>query len=198
MRGRWAFAFGVLALPGIAPAAYGPREHEGWFLRLHGGIGHMRTSTDDVDPRLAISGTSLSVGLLAGGEVAEPLILFGEVFVAMTPDPTVEKGDRERHPPDSTASLVGIGPGAAVHIMPINAHVSASFLVSQIRIDEHEATVVRTGAGAGGRFAIGKEWWVSDDWALGAAAYFYIGWIPDGPERWTTLTGGISLLATYD
>jgi hypothetical protein len=77
-------------------------------------------------------------------------------------------------------SLFGGGAGLAYFVVPSNGYVAGTLELSQVTAEgatgdngsSNSKSVELTDMGIGGALAVGKEWWVSTDWALGAAGLF--------------------------
>lgn len=141
-----------------------PPEHDGFFLRLQTGPGAVSASRGPASLQ-AMSG---SLGVALGGSVAKNLILYGELLHQRAFDPKVEIDGTRFASNDPALTLTSFGPGLAYYIMPANLYLSASALLSQVELREGRGRSTND-LGYGGRFSLGKEWWVSRDWGLGLA-----------------------------
>src|SRR6185312_15409049 len=161
---------------GYGPPAYNPgappNVHDGLFLRLNVGAGYTNVSaTDHYGRDMKFSGGSLNVGLALGGAVAENLIVFGNLFMAVAnrPDwtqPTMPFSTSW----DGTAFLGGFGVGLAYYIMPADVYLSGALAAMTFSAsDDYGNTVAASNTGLGFQGMIGKEWWVSPEWGLGVA-----------------------------
>nr|MBC8278674.1 hypothetical protein [FCB group bacterium] len=73
-------------------------------------------------------------------------------------------------------SINDFGVGISYYIMPTNIFLSGSITMSKDRIktkndDDQTETEATTESGLGFYLSAGKEWWVSDKWALGCAVF---------------------------
>lgn len=202
-RGRWAVGALVLSclLAGRAEAQEtskaGQNEHDGFYLRVLSGVGYTRISSGESD--LVASGASGTFGLALGYNVARNLIVYAELFDDIAVSPSVDSGGMEQDlGEDVSMGVIGWGAGLAYYFMPTNAYVSATLAASYLTLDEDGEEVAESSWGLGASLVAGKEWWVSDNWGLGAAAHLYLGRIPDGGDAWTTLAAALVVSATYD
>ena len=79
---------------------------------------------------------------------------------------------------DAEVTISNIGIGSTHYFMPINVYVSSSFALAKGTV-ESEGEELETDNGIGINLAIGKEWWVSDNWGLGVAAQLSSTVLPD-------------------
>lgn len=148
-------------------------RHDGFFLRIHYGFGNgLVVEQDYLGSDREFEGLAGVLRLQVGHEIADNLILFGEYggFVMQKPDmhwqgETVSEADAE-------IAIVDLGIGLTYYFMPINIYLSGSLTLSGNSIDlkgeEEEA-----GGGLGVYFAVGKEWWISENWGIGVALFAY-------------------------
>jgi len=162
------------------PAGY--HTHDGFYLRLLAGPSAVAgVANDDLDT--SVSGVGGAFHIAAGTALVPNLIIYGELFVNTALSPTVESGELEVETSDDTAfSLVGIGPGLAIYL-PGNFYLSSTLAFSRLVLDpdtEQDDDEATTDLGVTLTAAIGKEWWVSSNWGLGAALQLYGGAMKDG------------------
>ena len=71
---------------------------------------------------------------------------------------------------------MSVGPGVAFFFAPANAYISGSVNYSELSLssdkDRNNDNLLQSNGGIGTSITIGKEWWVSSDWSLGAAFRF--------------------------
>jgi hypothetical protein len=159
----------------------GHHMHDGTYVRLFLGGGRIAISESVGGQDGKVHGGGVSFGVAVGGAVVENLILYGEFYFMSADDPTVELGGVSL--PASGSSLVsaGIGPGIAYYIQPVNIYLSATFGAARVEIQDADTQAVRGSSkwGLGLSTMIGKEFWVSDNWGLGAALQFHYGSMED-------------------
>ncbi len=189
--------------------APGAHAHDGLFLRLTAGPGFgLYNGTGDVvttegavisDP--SNEGSQVGGAVSLGGTIGENLILHGDIWFSVV---STEKKDSRLYQEFGTA-VVGIG--VTYYWMPVNIYVTgslgmaSSFLVlhdgDSGQNDEDLARDLTTGVGAA--VMVGKEWWVSDNWALGVALQGEFTYAEDEDSNLIFRHGGAKVLfsATY-
>jgi hypothetical protein len=176
---------GGYAPPPGAAGAYGPpgyQEHDGFFLRLHCGGGYLTTSESLQGNSLTLAGPAFAFSAAFGGAVTPNLIVFGELLGMGVSDPK--------------ATLNG-----AYYVEPMNLYFSGTLTFSQLSFDDkNSSTKAESEIGFGFSAALGKEWWVSTDWGLGAAALFQFASMKDKgiDARITALGFALLFSATYN
>jgi len=180
-------------------AGYGAHQHDGFYLRLDLGAGYMAQSLSDVD--MKISGGAGSFGVALGGAVAENLIVAGHLFTNGIVNPSISSGGTSVSATDSSSSMVGLGPQLTYYFMPNNVYVSGTLAATRLSLTNNGVTG-NSEWGIGTRLALGKEWWVSDNWGLGLAGLF--SWSSnknDGSAGAPTISTwglGVAFSATYN
>lgn len=148
-------------------------RHDGFFFRIHYGFGNGRVVEQDyLGSDREFEGFTGMFRLQVGNEITDNLILFGEFgsFAMQKPDmnwqgETVSEADAE-------VVMVDLGIGLTYYFMPINIYLSGSFTLSVNSIDL-KGEEAETGGGLGVYFAVGKEWWISENWGIGVAFFAY-------------------------
>lgn len=186
-----AFAALLPALPAHARLLDDQHAHDGFFLRFHLGGGRMDARADrPADPHSG-QGPSGHFGFALGGAIVENLILYGEYTQeqASLPYARLTQADWQTR---RYFNIGGFGPGLAYYFMPVNLYVAGSVLFLS---SDH----VRDSSGAGLKFSIGKEWWVSRNWGLGIAGYGMFSRVDNGPESKIDASNyGLAFTATYN
>lgn len=189
--------------------APGAHAHDGLFLRFTGGPGFgVYNGTGDVvtidgaiitDP--SNEGSQVGGSISLGGSIGENLILHGDIWLSII---STEKKNNQLYQEFGTA-VVGIG--ITHYWMPVNIYVTGSlgmansFLVlhdgASGQKDEDLARDLATGVGAA--VMVGKEWWVSANWALGVALQGEFTYAEDEDSNLIFRHGGAKVLfsATY-
>ena len=101
------------------------------------------------------------------------------------------------------ANLYSSSIGLSYYFMPINIYISAGICSNIGRI---EGNVLETDNifGSGFFCSVGKEWWVSKNWGLGLAIYYYYGKMETDEDIFIdqyTITDrifGLAFSATYN
>jgi hypothetical protein len=171
--------FAVVFYSYIVLAQTGINEHDGFFLRMLYGIGYAELVEEDVlGSDLKYSGFAQDLRFQIGGTVAENLILYGEFGGVMQIDPQIEWMGISGTANDVTVSVFDFGGGITYYLMPSNIYFSLSLLSSQATF-EFEGTSGESQTGFGINAMVGKEWWVGEQWGLGAAIYGYYSTMKD-------------------
>jgi len=166
----------------------GVHKHDGFFLRMLYGFGYAELVEKDVlGSDLKFSGAAAAGRFQIGGTVSENLILYGEVGYILHIDPELEWAGYSASNSDATIFAGDFG-GGITYYMPSNFYFSLSLLLSQASSGYDEVAGEESWFGWGTHSSeygfginamVGKEWWVGDDWALGAAIYGYYSTMKD-------------------
>jgi hypothetical protein len=194
----------VPLLPGSAGAqeqpAPGYHQHDGFFLRMILGPSVLVATSKANGEDVTLSGSGGTFHIALGYNVMPRLILYGEVFDDVTLNPKVEIGDSgEMDIEDTTLGAFGAGVGLAYYFRN-NFFLSASAVASQLRAETGGEEPEDSATGFGVNAVFGREWFVSDNWALGFAGQIFFANVPDEAmdESWKVLAVGLGLSATYD
>ena len=166
--------------PGYAPPPYAPPvptepTHGGVYVHLHLGGGFTSIKGSNGGATLKISGGGPAFAIAVGGAVAPNLALFGNIFLTMASQPQVSgTGYYSANTQASGDAFIGgFGGGIVYYFMPANAYISAVVATTQFEADDADGkTAYTSNYGIGFEGMIGKEFWVSDHWGLGAALEF--------------------------
>lgn len=174
-------------------------RHDGFFLGVQLPLGFQQSAMDTS----TMSGFSSGLNLLAGGAVHRDVIVYGELSVAMVSNPKLENDVNSAELENVNVADRGVGAGALYYIMPWNVYVGGSLLLSTFNLqvvdsegDELAETESDLGIGAAAR--VGKEFWVSDNWALGVGLQARFATMKFLDEQMTTGTYGLTLNGTYN
>ncbi len=192
------------ALPGpaLAPSYVmvvppGFQRHDGFFLRLSGGIGYGMATTTSKGKDYSIHGLGGIMDLAVGYSVIENLAITFDFFGGVQMNPTFSVDDKSSSGWDTNLDSIGFGLGATWHFMPLNIYVNAGIGAATMVLEVYERDFEsRTGFGV--HAGVGKEWWVSADWGLGLAGQFFYMRVPDQDSTWDDLGFGLSFSATYN
>lgn len=162
--------------PGYTAPAYappGPAEptHNGVYVHLHVGGGFTSIKGSDGNGNtIKLSGGGPSFTVAVGGAVAPNLALFGNFFLTFATQPQVSSSSYGNGQATGDALFGGLGAGVVYYFMPANIYLSGAIGAVHFQADDSNSKVVYTSAtGVGFQALIGKEFWVSDHWGLGAA-----------------------------
>lgn len=162
----------ALLATSAARAQDGVHTHDGFYLGLELGPGHFATGLDGPAGRLEFSGVASQLGVAVGLAVQENLIFAAHLWGVSASDPDVEVDGESVGDVPEAAGISALGLNVTHYFMPANAYLSVTPSVTIQRVDRDEGADGSTERGFGMRFAVGKEWWVSADWALGVNAQF--------------------------
>jgi hypothetical protein len=180
-----------------APARRAPiTHHYGFFFRPDLGIGYLHAATQSYDASLY--GAAGSLGIAVGGAIDHHNIIAFHIWDLAVSNPTGSTAGVTR-PIDGSVGLVVMGP-EYTYYSDDNIYFSLSPGLSQLAF-ESNGTTSHSSAGFGLRLALGKEWWVSENWGLGLAGHFSFSANQDsGPNPPTWITWGLSVAfsATYN
>jgi hypothetical protein len=165
--------------PGYAPPRYAPPApmepiHSGVYLHLHLGGGFTSISGSDGNGgTLKISGGGPSFAVAVGGAVAPNLAIFGNLFFTSASQPNLTDGGVNLGQAGGDALVGGFGAGVVYYFMPVNIYLSGAIAAVDFQADDSNGkTTYQSDTGVGFEGMIGKEFWVSEHWGLGAALEF--------------------------
>ncbi|MFH1755603.1 MAG: hypothetical protein ABIA59_07845 [Candidatus Latescibacterota bacterium] len=187
-----------------SPVICAERDHEdGFFLRLAGGAGPAGTEINVGSEKLKMDGTAADLEIAIGGIVTPNLAVHGTIWGWMISDPDAEanltgfpvitgtiKGD---------LSVGGVGAGLTYFIMPINMYLTGSLGLGNLTLEINNISG-DTDTGLIFEAAIGKEWFVSDRWAIGFAVglTYHSFSDPDVDANWDGVSIPIRFSATMN
>lgn len=195
------FAMIVLGLA-LSPleARSGARDHDGgFFLRLSAGGGPASTSIEILGVETEFSGTGGDVNFAIGGMVTRNLALHGTIFGWALSEPEMQVGSVDWGEVNADLSMSAVGAGLTYYFMPVNLYLSGSVGAGKLTLDTNVGDF-DTDYGIAFDATAGKEWWVSDRWALGVAVGLGLHSIPeeDINEDWSGTNFGIRFTATMN
>jgi len=157
--------------PGPPP---GHHQHDGLYMRLGFGLGYLRASDGRLGTTETISGAGVGMDFALGAAVARNLLIFGNLTMTSATDPTRTYAGTSQTLTSSELSLWGIGPGVAYYLERLNLYFSGTVSLSNVSLSDTSMNSTGGGDltdfGFGAGLMVGKEWWVSSNWGLGAAA----------------------------
>jgi hypothetical protein len=189
--------------------APGAQTHDGLFLRFTGGpgfgtyngSGRVVTTEGSLITDPSNTGSQAGGSVSLGGSIGENLILHGDVWVSIV---ATDKKDNLLYQEFGTA-VVGLG--ITYYWMPVNIYLTGSIGMANSFLVVHEGTSVEKDndvardmtTGVGAAVMVGKEWWVSDNWALGVALQGEFTYAEDEDSNLIFRHGGAKVLfsATY-
>ena len=189
----------------VAMAAADPQTHDGFFLNLALGLGFQSIDfvVDDWQSRpFGESGLSTDLDVKIGGRIANNTLLHATLAGS-----TQSVDDAYDDDFKANMSLFGLG---ATYYFPNNIFITASLGISQFHANsDNIATFYATvstaadtedvNAGFGFQVGAGKEWWVSDNWGIGASGALLYGFAYNlGDTKESSLAITVRITATYN
>ena len=170
----------ILATAAMAMAE--SHTHDGFFLNLALGFGY-QGFTYDADKAafdMEANGVSSEFDLKLGGTIAPNTILHATLLgVTNTAEIEAKRNGKKLGSSSDMSenmSMLGIG---VTYYLPENIFFSGSIGMAAFNLqdntDEDKDIMGQTKNGIGVQIAAGKEWWVSDNWGLGASVAFTYG-----------------------
>ena len=196
---NYVILFGSLLLPNVATA--GPEIHDGLLFRLTNGPTDIESKgpalATDGDP--ALDGTAEALELMLGYVVSERLILHLAVVEIFDVNAEYRLGLTQIFYQKPQMSAVGVG---VTWYSQTNFYLSATLLGASLQASDPQCEGCDADFQGGGllRLALGKEWWVSDNWGLGLGFSLMGGEFIEGDDlgRRELGSGSIFLSATYN
>lgn len=186
-----------------AQGSPGVHEHDGFFLRMDLGFGGMSTSASDSGLTVEMSGGASQFSVALGGAVVPNLVVAGHLWGATVSSPEVKlNGTSLGAATDATLTLSGVGVNVTYYFMPINVYLSATPSVGVLSARWASGQTSDTEGGFAIRLAVGKEWWVSDNWGIGLDLQYAHSSNKmknvTNPPTWQTNWVGLAFSATYN
>jgi hypothetical protein len=175
----------------------GVHQHDGFYLRLAAGPGYAQLTEDIMGNDFELSGLGSCFRSQIGGPVAENLIIYGEFGGVLILNPDFKLAGQTFETSETRMSTSDFGPGLTYYFMPTNIYVSFSALLSQVTL-EVDGDKSESDPGIGLNAMVGKEWWVGDDWGIGATIYIYFSTMKDEDNTINNFSVGVLFSATYN
>jgi hypothetical protein len=153
-----------------------------------------------------VSGGGFLLSLAFGKVVREDLALYGEIQGLSVSEPDVRVDD-EGFDNVRDVSFSSIGLGGSYYFMPLNAFVGGTLGLGMATVNRKATPSMAADDGPNGASGTGvslgvhagKEWWVSDNWGIGIAAYGTYLSLPDGRDSTLNVIYlGLGASATYN
>jgi len=189
----------IVALTSAARAE-GEKTHDGFFLRLTLGPSFNSAETDS-SPKISLSGMGTHFGVAIGGMIAENFGIFGEVSSIATIGPELTFGNLSASADSSDMMFIsGPGVGVVYYFTPVNVYVSGAVVSDRISLESDGVKQAETESGVGVNLAVGKEWWVSDNWGLGVTGTARVSQMDEKniSMSWSASAFGLAFSATYN
>src|SRR6267142_2403401 len=201
--------------PAPAPQTYSPAPppppgfhlHDGTYVRLQLGFAFANFSTSDpILGKAEFSGGGASVGVAVGGAIVPNLVLYGTFIMAGASNPELKVEGASVGSASGDLDIVALGGGAAYYLMPLSLYFAGSLLAAEIQGSNNNGRATReTDFGLGFEGLVGKEWWVSDNWGLGAALQVLYATMTDqaldssgNPFKWKASSFALLFSATFN
>jgi hypothetical protein len=124
-----------------------------------------------------VSGFSGSFSLDVGAAPVDNLIIHARLSDMVIVEPNLTVGGMDLGTARNTSLAVLLfGPALTYYFMPINIYLTGAIGVSNVQLDDStdsSGSSHASKAGLGLNIDAGKEWWVSNNWGLGAALRFW-------------------------
>lgn len=177
-------------------------NHDGFFLRMLLGFGQTDLKEEmDYGGDLNMSGVGTEFRVQIGGCVAENLIFYGDLGGVVVITPKIEWAGSSTSIDNSSLSISEFGGGLTYYFMPQNIYVSFSALLPIATI-EFNNIKGESNMGFGFFLSAGKEWWIAEQWGLGAALYGSYGSMKDkgdfADNAISTYSFGVAFSATLN
>lgn len=185
----------MACLPAVKAEAQA-RTHDGFFLQMDLGAGGMASTADSGGYEFEVSGVAGQFSIAVGGAIKNNLILAGRAWAVAAEDPTLEVDGADYGEADATVTLSGIGLDVTYYL-PSNVYFSATPSLTTLTV-ESDGDDYDTDTGFGLRLAVGKEWWVSENWGLGLNGQAILSTNDDHGDTWTSAWVGIAFSATFN
>ena len=153
-------------------------KHDGFYFHIASGFGGAALVEEVEQDELIISGGSSNGKIGIGYAFVENFIVSLDFFGNVIVDPDVLVNGQEINDADVELTMGNVGLGMTYYFMPSNFYLSGSIGLASGELETDFGTY-DTDLGYGINLAIGKEWWVSDNWGLGVVSHLYYSSIPD-------------------
>jgi hypothetical protein len=178
----------TLSTPAWAAA---PKQHDGLYVRIGGGLGYVSDSFESEDLPLlgtvegTITGLAIPFEFAAGTSIKPGLVLGGGMYLHYVPSPTAEEAQSAVGQGDvdfDSGLFVLFGPMIDYYLDPrMGLHLQGSVGLGYFSIGDGEVQNFpisiegADGLGFGAMIGFGNEWWVTDDWSMGVLARLAFG-----------------------
>ena len=190
-----------LTLGWLSPslALAGAEQHDGFFVRLGGGMGVASAKGNpETGKDVLLRGSGLYYGIAVGAVVIENLALHLDLSGTLVGNPD-RQIDGETHTlADDRFVTSGVGAGATYYFMPSNTYVSGSLVRAAMSLVDDRGTQVGQIDGATGlHLAVGREWWIQADWGIGVGGSLLVGSVDRSRSGEPDVEWGFSSMSLY-
>lgn len=184
----------------IAGPAFAEDHAPGLFLRGTAGLdsGTSKINDDSVNSGTnQLSGLGLDYSAAVGWALAQNFAVHVTGFGWRVSDPAI--GRNQGTLDGGTFSMLALGAGATLYMMPTNMYFSLTLAVGKLNLDTG-ADAQDSGKGFAMMFTVGKEWFLSPKFGLGPALSLTYHSIPDYyvEHNWKGTRLAASVSATFN
>jgi hypothetical protein len=198
---RMAVAAVALGTASVAWAGPAPHTHDGFYLNLELGVGGLSSSGSQAGVDAKLSGTAGVFGIALGGAVAPDFIIGGRFWGVGVSNPDFTVNGQKISTTNTSQSMGGLGLDLTYYVMPIGIYLQATPSIGVLSASD-SAQTYGFDNGFAIRLAVGKEWWVAENWGLG----FNVQYAHSSNKDKDLLTGatwgsnwfGVAFSATYN
>lgn len=163
----------VLLIMGFCISAFTQNEakqHDGFYLSMCLGPVFGKITDKYNSSIMTMNGTGVEFDFKIGASVTKDLILHGTLISKTMPGPTISnEGSVTTLSDDISVNELMYGAGVTYYFMPVNFFVSSSAGIGKFTISNStNDTKSKTQSGFSFQLIVGKEWWISKKWGLGA------------------------------
>lgn len=162
---------GLAVLCLAAPAARAqyapPYSHQGFYLRLDGGLGYLSGTADfDNGTSATAKGGAGYLGLSIGGAVSPDVVVYGELWGMSAVAPTVQYGGFSGVARDQTLNFGGLGLGIGTFFSH-NVFFGVSLDLTRLGVTNSDGSSSNSDVGLALTATLGKQFWVTERVGLG-------------------------------
>lgn len=198
---RLVVAMALVGTGGVAWAGPAPHTHDGFYLNLEGGIGGLSSdvTATATGNDVKLSGAAGLFGIALGGAITPNFVLAGRLWGTAAVNPDITVNGQKGSTTDTSLGLSGIGLDLTYYFMPLNLYLTATPSIGMLSVSE-SGTSYDFDRGFAIRLAVGKEWWVSDNWGIGLNVQYAHSTNKgvDLSGNWSTNWFGVAFSATYN
>jgi hypothetical protein len=169
--------------------------HDGFYLQLAAGIGHLGSSAESGGVEAKYSGITVPTSLMLGGTIG-PVVIGGGFFRDYAPSPSATINGNDANLTDVTLSLIGLGffadiypdPKSGLHFQPFLGWggLEATFRGNAGGSDPTGMVLA---------LGVGYDFWVGSEWSIGPMVRVAYAPLSMNGVEYNTLAP--SLLATF-
>jgi len=188
----------------------GRHRHDGFLLRMAVGPAYVRETGSSSDVSETVAGASMALSLAVGAALWDNFVLNLDLFGGVVYTPTVNSrsgGETSSGTVSGNLSTYGVGAGFTWYLTAANLLIGVSAGPAWTSFKGQDGSTSRSGVGFGSDILLGKEWWISDNWGMGAAVQSYLMSVPgattdisgtSASTRFLVLGVGALLTFTYN